>query len=208
GKNADLLLKKDDGWHAHNTIWRSAVKGLERALRKSGTGERSLEDCSVLVFGAGRLAQTMVYGIQRRRASVSVTCGSDADENIGFCEQCGASLNIEVTDSEVLAQTFNSTYVPFSEIYQTKPDVAVFADPALEMGYSRTELNPSFLRPPMIVIDVTTMPQEGDFIIEARRRSCTVVTPRQVYGDQISAMFKSITGKELPAEALLNLPGE
>ena len=208
GQNTDLLLKKDKGWHAYNNVWRSAIKALERTLAETTRSDHPLSGRDVLVYGSGRLAQSMVYGLQQRGARIAVTCGADAEENVLFCAECGASMARDISGTQFLAQTFKASYLPFELIYQTSPEVAVFADPGLQMGYGKSELNPFFLRPPLTVIDVSTLPEESNWIVEARRRGCTVVEPAQVYADQLASQFKSITGNDLPTDAILTVPTE
>ncbi|HID22958.1 MAG TPA: type I 3-dehydroquinate dehydratase [Planctomycetaceae bacterium] len=186
GRNADLLLKQPDGWHAYNSIWRSAIRALERTLGAADKDDRPLDRRNVLVIGNGPLAQSMVYGISRRKGLVSVCSPRDKS-------------------AQEVAQSYGVRYVPFANIYNTLADVVVFADPTLEVGPGKTEFNPFYLRPPMTVVDVCTMPEDSVFVREGRERECRVVEPREIYLHQLMTQFKSVTGQDVTREELLTV---
>lgn len=205
GKNADLLYRQPEGWAVRNTLWKSGVRCLERLLPRRSSGRR-LEGKDVIVFGSGRLAQTLVYGIQHRKGRPLVTAVNEgkADDVIS-CESCGASLVSETFGSLQLAQLYNVQFLPFDAIYEADADVAVFADSSIELGYGPQRVNPAFLRPSMIVMDVTRAGEDSDLLIEARQHGCRVVEPYDVLCEQLKAQFKTITGEDLPSEALRDL---
>ncbi|HUG93100.1 MAG TPA: type I 3-dehydroquinate dehydratase [Planctomycetaceae bacterium] len=184
----DLLLKQPEGWHAYNFIWRNALRVLEHTLAaKSGAApgqtpaqDRPLDRRNVLLVGANNLAQALAFGIQRRKGVLSVTSPRD-------------------DDAREIAQAWNVRHVPFASVYDTLADVVVIADPSIVCGHRKTELNPSFLRPTMTVLDLCRMPDETEFLREARERGCTIVEPSGVYREQLAAQFKAVTGQELPA---------
>lgn len=203
GRNADLLLKRTEGWTAYNNLWRSAVRMLERTLGKSSAEDRPLAGRKVLVFGTGRLAQTLVYGLQQRKAVVTVSGLTDEDDDeIIFCSECGAAQDAAVNGAQQLADVFGAEFLPFNQAQESPADVVVLADAALEMGYSTTELHPAYLHAGMTVMDVRRMPEASDFIVEARLHGCRVVDPAEIFLDQISSQFKAITGEALPSEAV------
>ena len=200
GRNADLLLKKKDGWHGYNSIWRSAIKSLERRLHVAGAGQKPLDGRNVLVFGAGPLAASMVYGLQKRGAWVTVTSSTDIEDesSVVFCPECGASVNTTPDLAEQMADRFDAMAAPFQNVNGLPTDVVVFADPALHLGYAANELNPAFLNSSMTVIDLAGMHQDSELAAEARHRGCRVVEAGDVHSDQIATQFKSVAGKELP----------
>lgn len=203
GRNADLILKRPEGWTAFNNLWRSAIRQLERVLGRTQADDRPLAGRKVRVFGTGRLAQTLVYGLVQRKADVSVTGLTDEeDDEIVFCSECGAAQDAAVNGAQQLADVFGVKFLPFSQVQEADADVVVFADPALEMGYSKTELHPAYLHSGMTVMDVRRMPESSDFIVEARLRGCQVVEPGEIFADQIASQFKAITNASLPADVL------
>jgi hypothetical protein len=99
-----------------------------------------------------------------------------------------------------LAASSGARFVPSQNLYDTLVDAVVLADPELELGPGRGQLNPSFLRPPMRVIDVAAGREDTAVLIEARSRGCEVVEPEVVWRSLAESLYRSITGEDLPGE--------
>lgn len=199
GQHVDLLLKKKDGWHGYNVLWRSVLKVVERTLRRQTPESLSLEKTTNLIVGAGRLARTLIFGLTQLKGRAIVSA-PESDDEVAFCPHCGEALT-PPTGSQELARDMNATAVPFSDLIATRPDVLLIADPSVEMGFRPNAINPMFLQAPLVVVDATQLFQESDLLIEARDRGCYVVRPRYILGEHLSAQFKAITGQELPDDA-------
>lgn len=180
---ADLVVKQSDGWHAFNTLWRNALKAIESTLGVQDDGSRPLDRRNVLLIGANATARALAWGVKRRNGVLSVT---DPDDE----------------EARKFAQRFDVRMVPFASVYDTLADVVAFTDPHIVVGHKRAELNPGYLKPAMTVFDACKLPDETEFLREARERGCRVVSPRDVFVDQVAARFKAITGEELPPDAL------
>ncbi len=174
----DLLLKKEDRWNGFGCFWRSAMLSLEKTL--GGDSDRPLDSRNVLVIGTGSLARTMVFGVGRRQGLVSVA-GSDDQA------------------AQQMASAAQVRFVPSQNLYDTLADVVVLADPDLVLGAGRGELNPSFLRPPMLVMDVAAGREDSNVLSEARSRGCPVVEPEGIWTGLVESLYRSITGSDLPA---------
>jgi len=207
GTNCDLLLKKPDGWHAYNLVWRGVLRILEKTLRRLSSKGVALDRRNILVLGAGRLSRTMLYGIRQIKGSASLTCSHGDDDEILFCKECGAESEPVPNPAHQVAAELHARYLNFGDISETSPDVVVVADPALELGYGSHELNPAWLRPPMVVVDATRFPQESDLLAEARERGCTIVRPSYIFAQLLSDQFKAITGQELPTSVFYDALG-
>jgi 3-dehydroquinate dehydratase/shikimate dehydrogenase len=188
GDCADLVFKQADGWHAYNIVWKNALRALEETLGKSSSDERPLDKRNIVVIGAGGLSQAIAYGIQRRQGVLSIAAPDD-------------------DEARQIAQMFGVRHIPFSSLYDRLFDVAILADSSLKGGSHRDELNPTIFRPGMTVMDVSRMPEETDLLGEARQRGCKVVEPKDVFIAQVSSQFQSMTGQELPAEAVASVLG-
>jgi 3-dehydroquinate dehydratase / shikimate dehydrogenase len=182
-ESADLLLKQRDGWHGYSTLWRAAVHALERELGTRSPGERPLERRNVLVVGSNGTSQALAWALQKRHGIVSLAA---PDEKA----------------ARPLAEKLGVRFVPFSSLYDTLADVVVLADPSIAAGYGRSELNPSYLRPGMTVLNVCRLPDETEFVGEARERGAQVVEPSGVFAEYVASRFKSVTGRDLPPEAV------
>lgn len=178
----DLLLQQQDGWHGYNVMWRNALQALEDRLGKQNSEDRPLDRRNVLVVGANATAQALAYGIQKRKGILSVTAPAE-------------------DRAKKVAEQFQCRHVPFGMVYDTLADVVLLTDPNIKIGHHKSELNPSYLRAHMTVLDICRMPEETEFCSEARLRGCKLVEPNAVFVEQLATQFKSVTGKELPQEA-------
>jgi 3-dehydroquinate dehydratase / shikimate dehydrogenase len=184
----DLLLRRDDGWHGYNSIWRSAVQALEAGLGKTQAGQRPLEKHNVMVLGTGGVARAMVYALAERKGIVTISGPDDKQ-------------------AKKIAELMGCRCVPFHNMYDTLVDVLVIADPALKCGTSHGSINPSLLRPSMMVVDVSNPPLVHPLLNEATERGCRTVAPRTIYEHQAVAQYKVIAGKDLPRDVLASVLG-
>jgi shikimate 5-dehydrogenase len=95
-----------------------------------------------------------------------------------------------------------------ANMYDTLCDLVLIAEAHAQDNLQTTpsgpgvKLNPAFLRPPMYVADLTNLPGESHLLQEARERGCRIIEPSKIFGDQLATLFKTVTGKELPADIL------
>ncbi|MCA8986359.1 MAG: type I 3-dehydroquinate dehydratase [Planctomycetaceae bacterium] len=175
----DLLLKQADGWHGFNTLRRSSLKTMDSALAKVFPHDETLQRRAALVIGANGLGKTALRMLEEKRAVVSLT---DPDEKLARSQ----------------ANEWNVRHVPFQSLYDTHHDIVVLADSQLEKGSGRTQFNPSYLNPDLLVLDFCSLTEEHPLGREARERGCHLVEGRGIWLDQLITQFKSITGKALP----------
>ncbi|MGQ0637471.1 MAG: type I 3-dehydroquinate dehydratase [Planctomycetaceae bacterium] len=184
---ADLLVKQQDGWHAHNSSWKSVVRAVEAALGASAPEDRPLDRRNVFVIGAGGMAKSVAFGVLKRKGLLSVTAADDAE-------------------GRQLAQMTGARFVPVANMYDTLCDVVIITEAHAVEGMTGSvsgpatgvKLNPAFLRPPMLVTDLTDLTGESALLNEARARGCKIVEPSQVLAEYLAMTFKTITGKDLP----------
>ncbi len=179
----DLLLRQADGWHGYNLLWRSVLSALESKLNKDDqAAERPLDRRNVMLLGTNEIARTVAYGVARRKGVLTIS-GPREDEAKAFAEQLG------------------TRFVPLYNLYDTLSDVVILTDPYLQLGHRKTELSSGFLRSNMTVADVSGGKADTEFLREARERGCQIVEPTDIFQANLGALFKSITGQELPPEA-------
>lgn len=184
---ADLVVKQKDGWYGYNTIWRSALRCIEKELGAANPEDRPLDKRNVMIVGSGGMARGIAYGVTRRKGLISIT---SADDN----------------EAKQLAGQFNARFVPMSHMYNTLCDVAIICDAgqsdmdnAATSRGDQARLNASFFRPGMVVCDLSDMPNDTRLMEEARARGCRVVDSAEISGDHLMATFKTVTGKDYAA---------
>ncbi len=189
---SDLVVKQKDSWHALNTLWRATLRSIETALGAKTAEDRPLDKRNVFVIGAGGPAKGVAYGIQKRKGMISITAADNSE-------------------AQMAASQFGARFVPIANMYDTLCDVVVITE-----AYSMDEgdaalgvrLNPSFLRPHMLVTDLSRLPLETNLVREARLRGCKLLDPRAVFCEHMQSVFKTISGKELPLDVAMGALGE
>jgi 3-dehydroquinate dehydratase/shikimate dehydrogenase len=175
----DLLVKQADGWHGFNTLWRLAIKELERTAATPQTAEKPLAQKSILVIGTGGTAASMIMGIVGRTGIASIAGTNDKQ-------------------AEEIARKFQARFVPFMKIYDTLVDIIILTDSQLAIGTSRNQINPSIIRPQNIVLDISHIPDEHPLLEEARNRHAKVIAPGMLFKQQLQSIFKLMTGQIIP----------
>ncbi|MEZ5939860.1 MAG: type I 3-dehydroquinate dehydratase [Planctomycetaceae bacterium] len=181
----DLLLKRDDGWHGYNTLWRAALKTLETEIGGEGV-KRPLDRQNVLVLGNGGTAQSLAYAVAQRKGMVSI--GGNDDKA-----------------TQHIATEVGCRHVPFHKLYDTFVDVVIIADASLRLGVHHGQINGSLFRESMTVADVGNLPAESDLLVEARERGCRIVDSTAIFKQQLASQFKSFSGREISEEAFSNI---
>jgi 3-dehydroquinate dehydratase/shikimate dehydrogenase len=178
----DVVIKQADGWHAHNLIWKPALRALEAAIGRKSPDDRPLDRKNVLIIGSGGLAVSLAYGVKKRNGLVSIASGDEAE-------------------AQKIAKEAEFRYVPCAKIYDTLVDVVIITVPNMDFATRKSPINPSLLRQGMTMMDLSELPEESPLVEEAKLRGCKVVEPSEVFADYLGNLFKSLTGQDLPAEA-------
>jgi 3-dehydroquinate dehydratase/shikimate dehydrogenase len=185
-KAADLLLHKDDGWHAYNTLTKAAVTALEGVLRTRWPGEKPLHGRLVLVVGTNPPARLLAQRI-KKEGGLLIIASHDRDA------------------ARELAQALECRFIQFEALYSTMHDVTVVADDEKELTRGKkvkAELSPGYLRSGMGVMDLTAWPADSAFLGEARKRGCLVVSLRRLFLEQLRRQARKLTGRDVPPEPL------
>ena len=90
--------------------------------------------------------------------------------------------------------------MPYRQLYDTLADVVILTDPDIEIGPAKHQMNPSYFRDNMVVMDLNTLPFESPLGAEARLRQSKMVPTEAVFVDSIRTLFKGVSGKRIPPE--------
>lgn len=175
----DLFLKQADGWHGYNSLKRSLRKSLDNLRTSSPSGEQRQDRSTALVIGTNSTAKTVIQLMQKKPSLLSIT-GTDEKQ------------------ARKLAEEFQIRHVPFHAMYDTYSDLVFLTDANLEQGSSRQQINPSYFRPGMTVVDLCNLPLDHPLANEADQRGCHLLSASAIWKDQVKSQFKAITGETLP----------
>jgi 3-dehydroquinate dehydratase/shikimate dehydrogenase len=168
---ADLLLHRDNKWHAANTQIPATINALETAMRARSGSEHPLAGRMVLLAGVNDLTRMIALELSQR-GSVLILAGQDRDA------------------AQQLAQKLKCRFVQFGALYQTTHDVLIVCEEA--------KIHPGYLNSGMTVLDLTSPLQPSTVLREAEARGCTVVAPRQLWLEQVSLQCQLLTSKDVP----------
>ena len=130
--------------------------------------DRPLDRRNVLVVGCGGTAQSFIHGVQRSKGIVSVTAANEKGR-------------------QQLAQKFSLRHVPFHNLYDTLADVVVIAEPSIQLGSGKGDINPGYFRPTMTVMDLLGDARRHADSRGGASRGCKVVEPADVFRSLLAA---------------------
>jgi 3-dehydroquinate dehydratase/shikimate dehydrogenase len=182
---ANLLLFKNDRWHAYNTFIRAALATIDGLLRARGGTEAGLKNCVTALVGLNTVTRALGQAIAAR----------------------GGALIIASHDKEgaqALAQELGCRYVVFEGVYTTLHDVLVVCDDerAQRGSAGPSVVHPGYLKPGMTVMDLTAATGPTPLLVAAKARGCAVASPRRLLLDQLALQAHLLTSKDVTAELL------
>jgi 3-dehydroquinate dehydratase / shikimate dehydrogenase len=172
---ADLILFRDNKWHAANTQIPAAINALESAMKARSGSEHPLAGRMVLLAGLNDLTR-MIGRELTQRGSVVILAGRERDA------------------ARQLAQELKCRFVQFEALYTTIHDVLIVCDEA--------EIHPVYLKASMSVMDLTSPLQPSSLLREAQTRGCVVAMPRQVWLEQVALQTHLLAGKDVRRQVL------
>jgi 3-dehydroquinate dehydratase/shikimate dehydrogenase len=187
---ADVLMNLQGEWHGVSTLGPGLVEALETTLNTALPGDAvepsttPLQGRQTLVVGSGPLARLLLPLLKEREAALLITDKSK-----------------ERAQRQV--QRFGGRLLQFEGIYSTSHDVLIVVgdgSPPPDDENDPSLVKPSYLRPGMTVMDLTTLPRWSYLMREAKARGCRVVDPRQVLGGQIRRQASRMLGQEVDAD--------
>jgi 3-dehydroquinate dehydratase/shikimate dehydrogenase len=182
-----VVIQEEGRRIGYNTDYRAAMDSLEEAMG----GRLSEEDASpvfekqVLILGAGGVARSIVFGLMRRGANVTIT--NRHDER-----------------SARLAEEAACRAVTWSARASTLADVIINCTPVgMHPNVDDTPLPPAaFSRPGMVAFDTIYHPENTMLLKLARERGSKGVTGVDMFLRQAALQFKLYTGQDAPVDVM------
>jgi len=188
----DLIAHQDEQWKGFLMLDRAVVAALELTLRQKSKSDRPLEGRTVMIAGLNPLSRAVAQRLARKGVLLVVT-GRDP------------------AAAHSLAHELNCRHVRLEALYTTLHDVLLSGpdevDPAVRTALSGKEgaVHPGYLKSGMTVVDLHTPLRRTELLREAALRGCGVVPPTTVLLEQVLALVKLITGKDVAPEPLRQL---
>jgi len=174
----DLILKQPDGWHGYNTLLRAVKSKLGNLPQFDSSNISSQMRSTAVIIGTGSTSKTVISLLKSKKTVLSVT-GTDEKK------------------TQEIAESSGIRHLPFQSMYDTHSDLVFLTDPDLKSGTGRQQINPSYFRPGMTVIDLCNPPMEQPIAHEANERGCDLLPAREIWKEQVRLHFKTITGEQL-----------
>jgi 3-dehydroquinate dehydratase/shikimate dehydrogenase len=183
-----FVLHEDGRRVGYNTDYRAAMDSLENAMggREGEEGPSPLFDKQVLVLGAGGVARSIVFGLTRRGAHVTIANRHD-ERATRLAEETGCrTINWGMRATNVVDVLINATPVGMH------PNVDDTPLPAA-----------AFSRPGIIAFDTIYHPENTMMIKLARERGCQTITGVDMFLRQAAHQFKLYTGQDAPIDVMV-----
>ena len=98
--------------------------------------------------------------------------------------------------AQKLAHDLACRHIPFEALYTTRHDVLAVC--AIEQGATKDSgLQSNYLKPSILVMDLTALPKKTPMLVEAERRGCEIVPPRRLLLEQAILLMRLMTDKEV-----------
>jgi shikimate dehydrogenase len=181
---ADVLIRKNDAWHAMHTAGQVWVNAIKNGLKKRYPVD-PFKDRFVLLAGLTGAAKIIAKEVQRQGGNAII---ASSDKKAG----------------QVVANEVGCRYIAFEALYVTLHDVLVVCDDERDEKHNRGGIHGGYLKPGMVVADLTAGAQRSEFLKNAESRGCDVVTPLDLTLELLEAQARTLTGKPTPREVLLH----
>jgi 3-dehydroquinate dehydratase/shikimate dehydrogenase len=167
----------------YNTDYRAAMESLEAVMGGEDADEAvsPLVDKQVLILGAGGVARSIVFGLARRGAGVTIVNRNEERAN-KLAEEVGCrSANWGTRASQIADVIVNCTPV------------------GMHPNVDDTPLPPgAFHRSGIVVFDTIYHPENTMMLKLARERGCVTLTGVDMFLRQAALQFKIYTGQDAP----------
>ncbi len=185
----DLVIHKGDAWHGMHLGAQAWVQALGVKLKEKFQSESMYKDRLVMIVGVNRPAQILAGEVQRQGGSAILASHQ-------------RKLGLEI------AQKIGCRFVAFEALYSTMHDCLVVCDDEKDHKDARqgvaSGVHVGYLKPGMVVMDLSANTRDSELIREAGMRGATTVKPKDLLLQLLQLQAKALVGKETPIAILEN----
>jgi 3-dehydroquinate dehydratase/shikimate dehydrogenase len=182
---ADVLIHKNEAWHGMHMTGHVWANALRNALKKKYPGDNPFKDRFVMFAGVNNSGKMIAKEVQRHGGNAIVATNN---------KKAGHALAAEV----------GCRFIAFDALYTTMHDVLIVCDEEKDERTGKTGIHPGYLKPGMIVLDLTASTKKSNVVQGAEMRGCDVVSPMDLLLDILEMQVKTLTGKAVSRDVLKN----
>jgi 3-dehydroquinate dehydratase/shikimate dehydrogenase len=180
----DLLVHKGDAWHGAMTACAASLAALSTKLKEKHGNDTPFKDRIVLIAGINAAAKALAGEVQRAGGGIILASHK---------KKAGQQA----------AQELGCRYAAFDAIYTIMHDVLVACDEERDDPASRgAGIHAGYLRPGMIVMDLTAGAVRTDLLREAELRGCLTVQPLELLVSLLEQQARLLAGKPIPRDVI------
>jgi 3-dehydroquinate dehydratase/shikimate dehydrogenase len=161
------------------------MESLEEGLGGRAEGDVSpLLNKQVMILGAGGVARSLAFGLQRRGAGV-ILCNRHDERATDLAEEVGCRM------------------IDWAMRAGTLTDVLINCTPVgMHPNVDDTPIPPAGFKPGMLAFDTVYHPENTMFLKLAKERGCITVSGVDMFVRQASLQFKHFTGQDAPVDLM------
>ena len=180
----DLLVHKGDAWHGALTASAASLAALSAKLREKHSTDAPFKDRIVLIAGINAAAKALAGEVQRAGGGVILASHK---------KKAGQQA----------AQQLGCRFAGFDAIYTIMHDVLAVCDEERDDPASHgAGIHAGYLRPGMIVMDLTAGAVRSELLREAELRGCLTVLPLDLLISLLEQQARVLAGKTIPREVI------
>ena len=172
----DVIVPKDDGLHGFHKGARACIQRLGETLETDS--DPPLKDRIVMLAGLSPWTSLIAAEVQAQGGN-AVLASNDKGTGLSMAREHGCR------------------YVQWEALYSTLHDVLVVVTPD-----AAASIQANYLKPGQTVLDLTAQLTPTPFLIEAEKRGALVVSPIEIFLDEMTEISRMLTGKPIEREML------
>jgi 3-dehydroquinate dehydratase/shikimate dehydrogenase len=186
---ADLVMRKDDAWHASHVSAQAWVTAFADALKTKHETNPVLKDRIVVLVGLSGATHVLAREIHKHGGNAVIA-------------------SYRRKEAGEVAKQLGCRFVQFEALYSTMHDaVVVCAEETDEQGNAK-HIHPGYLKPGMCVMDLTAGTTRSKLLSEAAAKGCALVEPGELLIQILLAQARALVGKDTPREVIANALSE